>query len=693
MNPTPPFRFDRPAEATPPHSPTRRRRFLRDSNETEGEMTIEAFLYNADDFRTSSWHNPLPMPFKIDPANGRYDLRLPEYASLRSKVVGALREHDIADAERLIHCGNISKPGYHDGHAPTPTLIIQTRLIDEQRRKKWRSARNVIKGLLRDARLPAMEVEIIDYEKSFHPSLFVLSPDSPAITAYEKSRVAILKVLFNELGNDWQAMSMFRVGSVDKRAKPSIVIFVKPGSLHDWRQLEIDLHKMFPTQLAVKVEFLPGWCGFLADDDGLEKGSVHSNTDIETEDEAVSSLARLTMDDKLPGKRLSIKSDIGMGSSIGIKTQNGRGSLGGFVELSHSQTRMSKIGFLTNHHVIYPDNLPDSKKTLPHQYGFGARVKLSPVEIESPAKDDATHTTVKLNQEISTIRTSLAKTKTEVGYHNMKAPGEALPVKLRDTLDRQRESIRTLKSDRDIVRTWPQGLGQVVFSSGRRITPRVVVQKNGKENEEGSVVVDWAFVQLDPRPSMSAFKNILPNRSHPSIQGHQPSDHDLEDNPYTVNDNHTYLRYFGTMKKGRWYFKIGRTSNITTGVCNGVEMDLNRTEELTFYDDNGLPITPNIQVTPPFVRTRELVVLAQTTATQGKEAQTGFCLPGDSGSLVIDSDGEACGLLYGNFTGYIGDQTDGFEAGRLSCFMGLVTSMDIVKEHILKRTGGDMNPI
>ena len=149
----------------------------------------------------------------------------------------------------------------------------------------------------------------------------------------------------------------------------------------------------------------------------------------------------------------------------------------------------------------------------------------------------------------------------------MKAPGEALPVKLRGTLDCQRESIRTLKSDRDIVRTWPKGLGRVAFSSGRHITPRVVVKQNDKEIEEGSLVLDWASVQLDSRLLTSSFKNILPPRSHPSIRGYQPSDYDIEDNACTVRDDHTSPpRDLGTMEKGRWYFKLGQTSNITTGV-------------------------------------------------------------------------------------------------------------------------------
>ena len=118
-------------------------------------------------------------------------------------------------------------------------------------------------------------------------------------------------------------------------------------------------------------------------------------------------------------------------------------------------------------------------------------------------------------------------------------------------------------------------------------------------------------------------------------------------------------------------------------------MDLNRTEDSTFDDDNGLLIAPNIQATPPYVRTRELVVLAQTTAIQDNEAQAGFCLLGDSGSFVFNGDREACGLMYGNFTGYVGR----FNAGRLSCSIGLVTSMDVVKQHILKRTGYDMELI
>ena len=126
----------------------------------------------------------------------------------------------------------------------------------------------------------------------------------------------------------------------------------------------------------------------------------------------------------------------------------------------------------------------------------------------------------------------------------------------------------------------------------------MVVKQNNEEVKGGSLLRNWAFVQLDFKRSASLFENILPRRSRSSIHEHQPSDYGVEDNSYTVRNDKTFPRGFGIMEKGRWYFKIGWTSNVTTGVCHGVEMDLNRLKDYTSYDNNGPPITSNIQGSP-----------------------------------------------------------------------------------------------
>ena len=167
-----------------------------------------------------------------------------------------------------------------------------------------------------------------------------------------------------------------------------------------------------------------------------------------------------------------------------------------------------------------------------------------------------------------------------------------------------------------------------------------------------------------------------------------PSDHGLKEADYNVRSEITLPVSFGKIKKGKWYFKVEQTSGVTTGLYNGAALDLNRGEEMPWYDDDSKLIEPTVEMDPGMqVVTRELIILALRTDPFGRETQSAFCQKGDSGSFVLDRSGDVCGLLYGNFLAFIGAQDD----PRAAYSIGLVTSMDVVAASIKTRTGGKLN--
>lgn len=122
-----------------------------------------------------------------------------------------------------------------------------------------------------------------------------------------------------------------------------------------------------------------------------------------------------------------------------------------------------------------------------------------------------------------------------------------------------------------------------------------------------------------------------------------------------------------------WYLKCGRTSNVTVGICNGVEQYCNWTDADRLRYVNGNEITTSKGYTEEFVIMSKKQGIAAYT-------QSSFCRPGDSGSFVIDKKGHICGLLYGQVTGWCG-QADP-DTGSIYIGAGLVSCMSKVQASI-----------
>lgn len=154
-----------------------------------------------------------------------------------------------------------------------------------------------------------------------------------------------------------------------------------------------------------------------------------------------------------------------------------------------------------------------------------------------------------------------------------------------------------------------------------------------------------------------------------------------------------YIGGFSKIEKGSWYFKIGRTTGITTGICQVIEVDVGRQVQVR-YDRSGKKVILDK------CTTRELVIMSLTGM---------FSEPGDSSSFVFNNLGDVAGLLYGELTGNIESGevstdtpselmaeshfTDNtvMQVVRAHIGSGLVSSMDEVLESVKKNTDAEIS--
>ncbi|PGH14669.1 hypothetical protein AJ80_05850 [Polytolypa hystricis UAMH7299] len=161
--------------------------------------------------------------------------------------------------------------------------------------------------------------------------------------------------------------------------------------------------------------------------------------------------------------------------------------------------------------------------------------------------------------------------------------------------------------------------GSVLVSSGRTL--------------DDERISNWAFVEISAsKREQIHVPNILPTLP-PNVLPHDDDD-----------GNNVYLSAgdaassFGAIMPDEWYFKCGRTTDITAGTCNGVELHVNWSDtDRCRYD---------LDRNEPKVRlrhTKELVIVGHKLHSAGY--QTPFCEAGDSSSMIINQSGQICGLI------------------------------------------------
>ena len=141
------------------------------------------------------------------------------------------------------------------------------------------------------------------------------------------------------------------------------------------------------------------------------------------------------------------------------------------MSLTFEDKRQPVLGLLTNHHIVRSDSLPKHQAELMDQYGYGCRIQVPLCEIQFPARGDALHTGLAVEEKLRNVRGSIAEAKGRIEEYQMKYPGQSLPVSLQRLLDNDRLEARSLLAERGIVRRWPMKMGNILYSSGRTISP------------------------------------------------------------------------------------------------------------------------------------------------------------------------------------------------------------------------------
>ena len=607
---------------SPPFSPEERRRRLRESDITDGEMSIETWLYNSDNYRISSLTSPLPLPLELTDPEPRLSFGDPRFALLLPKVLEILRA--VSQSVPIFFTRRVSKPGYPGGDFPAAKLIV---IIDQPiiDRAKWSHARDQLLNVFAAESYHEIGIEMYDENRAFLPSIFPLAPNSEAIYRYEDVRRQLVECVSEELGTRWKAMSVFDFGLSETSARPTVVVMVEPRTSLNWKGVGSRLNSIL-EDTNIHVEFIPGSLSMMAGK---------------------------------PIQKANLQRYPTMGSSIGELGEDGAGSLGGFVslDLGHSLYR----GFLTNHHVVCPLEPPPLAAFL-NQYGYRDITTDPKTAIQYPAKSDLTATIEDHEKKCSDEQQQIMQIEESLERFTMQ---EKTPPQRLSNLHQAYKAMKE-KADKitEVTDTLPFIIGDVRFSSGQSLG-------------ENKTIMDWAFVQI-PSSTMWTPQNKLVGRENPVIAESRYL-YPLANLTYPFEDDPpSYANGWGTIQKGEWYYKKGRTTGVTAGICHGTEVEVGRAGQVR-WDENGRECVLEAG------STQELIIMSKRkTLTEG--STDSFSLPGDSGSFLVDCEGRVAGLLYGEFTGYVGPAGN----QRLYINSGLVMSMDEVVKSVEKKTKGKL---
>lgn len=325
----------------------------------------------------------------------------------------------------------------------------------------------------------------------------------------------------------------------------------------------------------------------------------------------------------------------------------------------------SHTGFLTNSHVVAPpssspsgailefDLLGLSYRAMANNHG---RTRLG----YFAGKDiDATlaHGARRIKQLEARITSTESTEKTYDERGTLTAQKKADLIADKDTF---KQLIREIKETVQATTAMPRVLGRTILASGRALTTDLRT-------------LDYAFVEgpcgstrLPPRVDFDLAKAL------PENLGVDDGLNFLEGSSY---------RGFSSIEKGRWYFKNGRTTGLTGGICNGVETWVKPAHRHTLWDSKGRVVrirrggkllhydkaTERLKYGADgkaleteghdfFDYASEWVIVNGSIDPISQRTQEQYCNQGDSGSLIIDADGKVAGLLWGDLRGWCGPE-------------------------------------
>ncbi|KAJ5090106.1 hypothetical protein N7532_008790 [Penicillium argentinense] len=612
---------------SPPDSPRKRRRLLRESEDNEGEMTLEAYLVRSDPYRSNTQANPWPLPL-----DGEHAPQIEhQILDLSDVIQQILSSHGFPENLPLRVC-TVRKPEYPGGNVPINMLrVILTQ--DDYTPISFGPAKDAIRTLLRDRQIFDVHVEIINIDLCFNPSLFTISEDDPIVAAFVSTEEQIIAILHRGLRSKWRVLCPFNVGRSRREACPTIVVYVDPCTSANWLGLGSEIKSaisQYGVDHDVDVEFLPGRLSFLQN-----RGVSLAN-------------------------RIDANGRLAMGHSIGIHTEQNAGTLGGYFTLE--QNGKVHKGFLTAYHVVRPSDSPSGGNTsfLADLDRSGCSFETPPAEdiqVSGVARIDRDESLKNIERHVAALKGRVEALSNRLAEREMLGK-EPLPAQ-QQMLSQAAELISELNSKHDLFERMPQVMGKVVAASGKAVL--------------GRRIMDWAFVELTEEAADKFFgPNVMP-----ALPSESQSSLDLDDHnfalPYPEGEP---LREFGKLEKGKYYLKLGRTTGLTMGQCNGALARCRWSSGVqTRYDPNSTPVTLSDNYT------QEFVILS--VRPDGSAAiQDDFVLEGDSGSLVLDVDGKVCGVLYGGIWAIDG----------ASAYSGLVVDMTELVSSIKMKTKIDCMP-
>ncbi|KAJ9218307.1 hypothetical protein DTO166G4_173 [Paecilomyces variotii] len=613
---------------TPPDSPRKRRRELRESDDASGHISIEHYLYRSDPYRSTSVSNPLPYPLLSKDAPEPVRARVLAY---HADILEILRDHGFHD-QPAFEVVEDTKPGYPGGEEPVTMLRLLFRLQMVVPRVLG-PAKDAIYDFLLTRDIYDVHVEIVHYDLCFKPSLFAIDPNHKAVEAYERAKLGLVEQLNTNLGSSWRVMCLFNFGLTEDKAVPAVVIMVDPGVYCDFAVLEISLRRQVTTEIT--IEFLPGGMS-LSSPEPKQKEAQKSSP-------GVTFLSRMRCDSRIE-----------MGCSIGVRGERGGGTMGVFVTLT--ENGLVRKGVLTNYHVVQPPSSADEDvKLLADRHGSAiSRPDQTQVDVLYFAEKDIEATLQDANEHVASLEKEVQKLRAE--QEERAAVGARIHPYMETRLGINEKALAETKEKLAVVKSIPLPIGKVLVSSGKSIVSKKII--------------DWAFVEAaSPEVFGSNTMPHIPLKKLPSMYGHH----------LAVAPEGSVLGPFGKLEKGAYYVKVGRTTGLTAGICNGTLAYCNRPKEDQLrYDEQGNEVNVASNLT------EEYVILDKSTG-EPMHAQTSFCVSGDSGSFVLDNMGQICGLLYGELSGACGPP-GGPITETIYVHAGLATSMSDVIQSVQYRT-------
>ena len=546
-------------------------------------------------------------------------------------------------AVTFVDFATFSKPGYPPNfQEQRVTLLID---VDSSRvpqnKEVWRNARQEIYAyFINTFNVGDIEVELIDQFRVFNPRMHYLAPDNPDVVAFNGVRDTFLRCARGLLRENLQAATMFlvqpNVQAEREKWQVSVVLYVTPRTVHDWASTTVILASIIALAAGhdkIGVIFIPGAIGALTDGPEMESAEGKSFYG--------------TRESQFPM----------MGDSIGLVGEGGGGTLGGWMIFETSKAK--HWGFLTTSQVAAPSGSQEgtyNRKGVTCNDPENSNLRAT---VEWMANTDARRSRqvaeeIKAGPGCPEIQVQKLKNDKLIIEAKGKTP---LPLLVAE-LTRAEQRLAQFNRDLELFRNMPKELGKTLFASGRLV-------------DEGRSTLDYAFVEVKAKQlKENAIRdNLLPN--HAQLAGHLPEDFRLQQNYAPITGN---LRNIGTLQRGDWVFKKGRSTDYTGGRCHGVFMAIFPPAERRQMENGQRGAFGQID------HVDEYLIISAAEERQLHASMNPFAVTGDSGAFVINARGELVAQLFAVDKTFVGGTTQ--FGHRFGSFVGLVTPIQKIIDSV-----------